>query len=102
MRVNQDVSKVNRIIYADSKVYVNDAPLKGVSSCEINMTREVEGLRSLLHYEITDHILKSDQKPEVTISWILGDESNDPFFDFQTEAFQGLRNPGYIEFPVVK
>lgn len=77
---------VNRITYADSKVYVDGIPLKGVSSCEINTTREVENIRSLLHYETTDRFLKSDQKPEVTISWILGDESTDPFFDFQTEG----------------
>lgn len=81
-----------RVSYGDSRVYINDVQLKGISSCSIDTTREVENLRSLVHYETTDRIIKSDQKPEITISWILGEESSDPFFDFQSSGILSVES----------
>jgi hypothetical protein len=77
---------VERVTYADSRVYVNNILLTGISSCEINATREFESLSSLLSLNTVDKILKSDQKPQVTLSWIVGEESSDPFFDFETNG----------------
>jgi len=83
---------VERVSYGDSRVYINNVLLKGVSSCEFNTTREVENLRSINHYETTDRLLKSDQKPEASISWILGEESSDPFFDFQNSGILSVES----------
>ena len=77
---------VERVSYGDTRVYINDTLLKGISSCSIETTREVENLRSSTHYETTDRIIKSNQVPQATISWILGEESSDPFFDFQNSG----------------
>jgi len=83
---------VERVSYGDTRVYINDVLLKGVSSCDINTTRDVENLRAITHYETTDRILKSDQKPEATISWILGEDSSDPFFDFQNSGILSVES----------
>ena len=77
---------VDRVSYGDTRVYINDSLLKGVSSCSIETTREVENLRSITRYETPDRILKSNQIPQATISWTLGEESSDPFFDFQNSG----------------
>lgn len=77
---------VERVTYADSRVYVNNVLLKGISSCELNTTREFESVNSLLFLNTVDKILKSDQKPQITLSWILGEDSSDPFFDFETNG----------------
>lgn len=82
----------DRVNYADTRVYVNDVLLTGVSSCEINTSREVEPVRSILHYENENRVLKSDQKPEVTISWTFGEKSSDPFFDFQNSGILSVEN----------
>lgn len=82
----------DRVSYGDTRVYINDVLLKGISSCEINTTREVENLRSINHHETTDRIIKSDQKPEATLSWILGEDSSDPFFSFQTSGILSVES----------
>lgn len=77
---------VERVSYADSRIYINDILLTGVSSCDITTNREVENLRELGRIDISNRILKSDQKPVAKISWVLGQGSTDPFFDFQNSG----------------
>lgn len=83
---------IDRVNYGDTRVYINNTILKGVSDCSIETTREVENLRSITRYETPDRILKSNQVPKVTISWILGEESTDPFFDFQNSGILSVEN----------
>jgi hypothetical protein len=83
---------VERVTYADSRVYINNILLTGISSCDINTTREFEPLSSLSSLGIQNRIIKSDQKPQVTISWILGEGSSDPFFDFETQGILSVEN----------
>jgi hypothetical protein len=83
---------VERVTYADSRVYINNVLLTGISSCDINTTREFEPLTPYYSLSVGDRILKSDQKPQVTVSWILGEDSSDPFFDFQTEGILSVEN----------
>ena len=83
---------VDRVSYADTRVYINDVLLTGVSSCDIETTREVENLRSINRYETTDRVTKSSQVPQATISWILGVGSSDPFFNFQNSGIVSVES----------
>lgn len=83
---------VDRVTYADTRVYVNDILLTGVSECSIETTRDFEDLRSAKRYDVTDRILKSNQVPKATISWILGEKSTDPFFNFQKSGILSVEN----------
>lgn len=77
---------VDRVNSADSRVYVNNDRLIGVTNFSINYDRGVEELRALGSSHVVDRILISNQTPSVDISWVLGDDSSDPFFDHQTEG----------------
>lgn len=74
---------VDRINYGDSRVYVNNILLTGVSNCDITTERSYEDLVTFGQYDIADRITTSNQTPKASLSWILGESSNDPFFDFQ-------------------
>lgn len=77
---------VDRVNYGDTRVYVNNILLTGISDCGINTERSYEDLRSYGRYDTTDRIVKSDQIPKVNLSWILGESSSDPFFDHQSSG----------------
>lgn len=77
---------VNRVNYGDTRVYVDNLLLTGISNCEINTERSYEDLRSFGRYETTDRISKSDQIPKINLSWILGEGSSDPFFGYQSSG----------------
>ena len=77
---------VERVNYGDTRVYVNNILLTGISDCGIDTERSYEDLRSYGRYDITDRIVKSDQIPKVNLSWILGESSSDPFFDYQSSG----------------
>ena len=83
---------VDRVTHADSRIYINDVLLTGVSECSIETSRDFEDLRSIKRYEVTDRILKSDQTPKATISWIIGEKSTDPFFNFQKSGILSVEN----------
>ena len=82
----------DRVTYADSRIYINDVLLTGISECSIETSRDFEDLRSIKRYEVTDRILKSDQTPKATISWIIGEKSTDPFFNFQKSGIISVEN----------
>jgi hypothetical protein len=77
---------VRRINYGDTRVYVNNILLTGISDCAIDTERSYEDLRSFGRYDVVNRIVKSDQVPKVNISWILGEGSSDPFFDHQNSG----------------
>jgi hypothetical protein len=77
---------VDRVNYGDTRVYVNNILLTGISDCSIETERSYDDLRSYGRYDITDRIVKSDQIPKVNLSWILGEGSSDPFFDHQNSG----------------
>jgi hypothetical protein len=83
---------VDRVTSADSRIYVNGVLLTGVSECSIETNRDIEDIRSINRYEVVNKVLKSNQTPTATISWILGEQSTDPFFDFQQSGIISIEN----------
>jgi hypothetical protein len=77
---------VDRVHSSNSRIYVNETLLTGISNYDLSYNLKNESLKSLNHYETTDKILLSKQSPEINLSWTLGEQSSDPFFDFQSSG----------------
>jgi len=76
----------DRVHSSNSRVYVNDVPMTGISDYNISLGLKSEPVRELGNYQISDRIKLSKQTPEITLSWILGEGSSDPFFDFSSSG----------------
>ena len=77
---------VDRVHSSNSRIYVNNTLLTGISNCEITNPVANEPIQELGSYVISDRVAKSKQSPEISLSWVLGAKSSDPFFDFATSG----------------
>ncbi|MDB4314548.1 hypothetical protein N9955_00815 [bacterium] len=77
---------VDRVNNGDTRIYVNNVLLTGITDCQITSQRGVENIRTLKRYEIVDRVQLSNPTPTAELSWIIGEQSTDPFFDFQNSG----------------
>lgn len=83
---------VDRVHSSNARIYVNNSLLIGVSNYDLSYNLNHEPIKNLNYYNNTDRILKSKQSPELSLSWTLGDQSTDPFLDFQTSGIVSVES----------
>jgi len=84
--------QVSRVHSSDTQVFINDSRLKGVTNFDVSFDRETADLRGLHSLHIEDRINTEPEKVAVNLSWIMGNDTSDPFFSVATGQIVSVEN----------